>query len=119
MQILIVKDSSTKIPKDASAAEVERLIAAGFVVELVKPDNSVVQVAPGSSAAQIEAHAQSLVEQTAEPEFVQAEVEQPEPIPAAHADMDETIQLVTEPEPALVPVPAKKAAPAKKARSKA
>lgn len=92
MQILIVKDSSTKIPKDASAAEVERLIAAGFVVELVKPDNSVVQVPPGSSAAQIELQAHAFSEPAPEPQPII------EPIPAAHADMDETIQPVSDAE---------------------
>lgn len=113
MQILIVKDSSTKIPKDASAAEVERLIAAGFVVELVKPDNSVVQVPSGSLAAHVEALAQSLDEQPAESEFVAPVDAAPKAITAEHAAMDETIQPVVE------AVAVQQAAPAKKARSKA
>jgi len=67
MHILIIKDSSTKIPKEASAKEAESALAAGFQVELVKADGSVVELPKGSTAAQIDAIEQASSAEQAAP----------------------------------------------------
>ena len=81
MHILIIKDSSTKIPKEASAKEAESALAAGFQVELVKSDGSLVELPKGSTAAQIEA-----IEQAASSEQAASVESQPE---EKAADVDE------------------------------
>lgn len=96
MQILIVKDSSTKIAKDASAKEAETSLAAGFVVELVKADGSVVVVPQGSTADQIEALAKSL-EQIEQIEQIEPEPQASPEVPADHAAVDEASTAVESP----------------------
>lgn len=94
MQILVIKDAHTKIPREATNGEAEGFLSQGFAVEVVNED--------GTTSPFVPAQPESAVAPEPEQAAEQAEAVAAEAVPAKKAT-----------------APAKKAtAPAKKASQK-